>query len=384
MLTETASHLAEAGGKRFRPLLALLAAQLGDPAAPGVVDAAVVVELTHLASLYHDDVMDEADVRRGAPSANTRWTQHRRDPHRRLPVRPGVRPDGRPRHRGDRTCSRAPSPASSRARSPRRPDPPTARTRSSTTCEVLADKTGALISTSARLGAMMAGAPAADVDTVTRFGEVIGLAFQLSDDLIDVLQRDGGVGQDPGHRPARGHPDAAGAAGAGRRRRLATDERRGCARCSPATSTTTSGWPRRCGCCARTRRWTRPRPTCAAASSEARAIVGRACRPGRRATRWRRSPTSCWRAAAEPVEPVRPGGARPRPGTALVADRRQRRPGLLRGRGDGRLAVDTARRARCRTPATTATVDVLVVSGTVTDKLAPLVRRLHDACAADR
>jgi len=74
MLTETASHLAEAGGKRFRPLLALLAAHLGDPSTPGVLDAAVVVELTHLASLYHDDVMDEASVRRGAPSANARWT----------------------------------------------------------------------------------------------------------------------------------------------------------------------------------------------------------------------------------------------------------------------------------------------------------------------
>src|SRR5438045_1215269 len=72
--TEAAQHLVDAGGKRFRPLLVLLAAQFGDPAAPGVVPAAVVVELTHLATLYHDDVMDEAAVRRGAPSANSRWT----------------------------------------------------------------------------------------------------------------------------------------------------------------------------------------------------------------------------------------------------------------------------------------------------------------------
>ena len=70
---ETASHLVNAGGKRFRPLLALVAAQYGDPAAAGVVPAAVVVELTHLATLYHDDVMDEAPLRRGAPSANARW-----------------------------------------------------------------------------------------------------------------------------------------------------------------------------------------------------------------------------------------------------------------------------------------------------------------------
>mgnify|MGYP000209190618 CR=1 FL=1 len=73
-IREAAGHLMSAGGKRFRPMLALLAAQLGDPRAPGVTEAAVVCELTHLATLYHDDVMDEAVVRRGAPSANSRWT----------------------------------------------------------------------------------------------------------------------------------------------------------------------------------------------------------------------------------------------------------------------------------------------------------------------
>ena len=72
-VTETSRHLVDAGGKRFRPLLVLLAAHLGDPSAPGVVPAAVVVELTHLATLYHDDVMDEATLRRGAASANARW-----------------------------------------------------------------------------------------------------------------------------------------------------------------------------------------------------------------------------------------------------------------------------------------------------------------------
>src|ERR671929_485280 len=71
---EAAGHLMAAGGKRFRPMLALLAAQLGDPQAPDVVRGAVVCELTHLATLYHDDVMDEAAVRRGAPSANSRWS----------------------------------------------------------------------------------------------------------------------------------------------------------------------------------------------------------------------------------------------------------------------------------------------------------------------
>ncbi|MGH3647784.1 MAG: polyprenyl synthetase family protein, partial [Micromonosporaceae bacterium] len=74
-VADAASHLVDAGGKRFRPLLVMLAAQFGDrPDALEVADAATVVELTHLATLYHDDVMDEAAVRRGAPSANSRWT----------------------------------------------------------------------------------------------------------------------------------------------------------------------------------------------------------------------------------------------------------------------------------------------------------------------
>ena len=72
-VSETSRHLVVAGGKRFRPLLVLLAAEFGDPQLPGVKQAAVVVELTHLATLYHDDVMDEATMRRGADSANARW-----------------------------------------------------------------------------------------------------------------------------------------------------------------------------------------------------------------------------------------------------------------------------------------------------------------------
>src|SRR5258708_4381218 len=69
LLAGASRHLVEAGGKRFRPLLVLLASYFGDPAAPGIVPAAVVVELTHLATLYHDDVMDEAQIRRGEPPA---------------------------------------------------------------------------------------------------------------------------------------------------------------------------------------------------------------------------------------------------------------------------------------------------------------------------
>ena len=71
-ISEVASHLAQAGGKRLRPLLCLITGQLGRPTAE-LLNAAVVVELTHLATLYHDDVMDEATKRRGAESVNSRW-----------------------------------------------------------------------------------------------------------------------------------------------------------------------------------------------------------------------------------------------------------------------------------------------------------------------
>src|SRR6476660_8510435 len=73
ILDISARHLVDAGGKRFRPLLTLLSSHFGDPSAPEIITAGVVVELTHLATLYHDDVMDEAVVRRGATSANSRW-----------------------------------------------------------------------------------------------------------------------------------------------------------------------------------------------------------------------------------------------------------------------------------------------------------------------
>ncbi len=197
MLTQTASHLAEAGGKRFRPLLTLLAAQLGDPEAPGVVDAAVVVELTHLASLYHDDVMDEAAVRRGAESANARWSNTIAILTgdylfaRASDLTAGLGTEAT--HLQSRTFARLVEGQIAETAGPAGDEDPVEHH-----LQVLRGKTGALISTSARLGALMAGAPPADVDTVTRFGEIIGLAFQLSDDLIDVLSETGESGKTPG------------------------------------------------------------------------------------------------------------------------------------------------------------------------------------------
>ena len=197
LLAQTAVHLVRAGGKRFRPLLALLAGQLGDGAASGVVDAGVVVELTHLATLYHDDVMDEADVRRGAQSANARWTNT-------VAILTG---DYLFARASDLVADLGPEAVRIQARTFARlvegqisetAGPAEGQDAVEHHLAVLADKTGSLISTSARLGALLAGAPAEQVDTVARFGEVVGLAFQLSDDLIDVASESGQSGKTPG------------------------------------------------------------------------------------------------------------------------------------------------------------------------------------------
>ena len=197
MLDAASGHLAAAGGKRVRPLLALLAARLGDPTAPGVVDAAVVVELTHLATLYHDDVMDEADVRRGAPSANARWTNT-------VAILTG---DFLFARASDLTAGLGTEATRIQSRTFARlvegqisetAGPADGQDAVEHHLQVIADKTASLLATSARLGALMAGAPAADVETVARFGEVFGAAFQLSDDLIDVLSETGQSGKTPG------------------------------------------------------------------------------------------------------------------------------------------------------------------------------------------
>ena len=197
LLDLSSRHLAEAGGKRVRPMLALLAAHLGNPEEPQVVDAAVVVELTHLATLYHDDVMDEADVRRGAPSANTRWTTT-------VAILTGDYLFARASdltaslgteatHIQSRTFARLVEGQIAETAGPAEGQDPVEHH-----LQVIADKTASLLSTSARLGAMLAGAPSADVETVARFGEVYGVAFQLSDDLIDIASDAVSLGKTPG------------------------------------------------------------------------------------------------------------------------------------------------------------------------------------------
>jgi heptaprenyl diphosphate synthase len=204
-VTEAARHLMEAGGKRFRPLLCFLAAETGDAGSAGVLTAACVVELTHLASLYHDDVMDEADLRRGAESANARWDNH-------VAILTG---DFLFSKSSELTASLGAEAVLIQAQTftrlvegqiletlgPGPDDDPLAHY-----LRVVAGKTGSLIATSARYGALFAGAAPAVVDALTSYGEKVGVAFQLSDDILDIASESAESGKTPGTDLREGVP----------------------------------------------------------------------------------------------------------------------------------------------------------------------------------
>jgi heptaprenyl diphosphate synthase len=196
-VTEASRHLVDAGGKRFRPLLVLLAAQFGDPQAPGVVPAAAVVELTHLATLYHDDVMDEAPMRRGAPSANSRWSNT-------IAILTG---DFLFARAADILADLGPEAVRIQARTFERLvvgqireslGPSGSDDGVEHYLGVVAEKTGSLIATSGRFGALLSGASEVAIEVLTQFGERIGVAFQLSDDILDVASESGRSGKTPG------------------------------------------------------------------------------------------------------------------------------------------------------------------------------------------
>ena len=196
-IAEASGHLAAAGGKRFRPLLTLLAAELGSGINDDVVAAAAGVELTHLASLYHDDVMDEADMRRGVPSANASYGNS-------TAILVGDLLFGKASElvaglgaeavliqaqtfvrlcsgqiRDDRPCPEGVDPVDYYL-------------------GVLADKTGVLIATAGRYGVMFSGGSPETVELMRSYGEKVGIAFQLADDLIDIASEAGETGKTPG------------------------------------------------------------------------------------------------------------------------------------------------------------------------------------------
>ena len=202
---ETAHHLVAAGGKRLRPLLTLLTAQYGNPEVNGVIAAAVACEITHLATLYHDDVMDEAPLRRGVESANMRWGNT-------IAILTG---DFLFAKSSDLLADLGPEAVRLQARTFERlvigqimetqgPNP--GQDPLEHYLKVVADKTGSLIAASARYGGMISGAPAEITDTVTVFGEKIGVAFQLADDVIDIASESNQSGKTPGTDLREGVP----------------------------------------------------------------------------------------------------------------------------------------------------------------------------------
>ncbi|TCJ21740.1 polyprenyl synthetase family protein [Nocardioides jejuensis] len=205
-VTEAARHLMDAGGKRFRPLLVLLAAETGPNAgSPEVIDAACVVELTHLASLYHDDVMDEAALRRGADSANARWDNH-------VAILTG---DWLFSKSSELTAALGPDAVKIQAHTFSRlvegqiletVPPASEDVALEHHLRVVAGKTGSLIATSALYGARFAGAPAEVEEALAAYGEIVGAAFQISDDILDIASETEESGKTPGTDLREGVP----------------------------------------------------------------------------------------------------------------------------------------------------------------------------------
>lgn len=200
LIDELTAHLAIAGGKRIRPLLTMVCAQFGDPEqslGERVQRSATAVELTHLASLYHDDVMDSAPTRRGVPSAQHQWGNNRA-------ILAG---DVLFARASALVASLGPEAVAYHARTFERLcigqlnetfGPPAGANPVDFYIDVLADKTGSLLAAAAHFGAFSADAGAEIADTVARFGEKIGVAFQIADDVLDFASNVGTSGKTPG------------------------------------------------------------------------------------------------------------------------------------------------------------------------------------------
>jgi len=197
-LTKIAQHLLLAGGKRFRPLLALLAAEFGPARDRRPVEAGVAVELIHVGSLYHDDVIDEADTRRGATSANANWTNS-------VAILAG-----------DFLMARASEVAAThlslesvRLLASTYAELVEGQTRElqltddlthtiDDYLEVIGGKTASLIRTSARLGAMAANADQPVVEALSTWAWQLGMVFQIADDALDLVAAEESIGKPAG------------------------------------------------------------------------------------------------------------------------------------------------------------------------------------------
>ena len=196
-VTEAATSLVRAGGKRFRPMLVLLGGYFGDPTDPRLIQGAIAIEIVHLATLYHDDVVDEADSRRGRSSVNATWgntvailtgdflfaraseisADLGTDVSRLLARTISLLCDGQIRE-VERTGRANPDEAAY--------------------MEIIRRKTASLIATSCRLGGMLSDASPETVERLDDLGMSLGMAFQLSDDIMDVVSSEAELRKEPG------------------------------------------------------------------------------------------------------------------------------------------------------------------------------------------
>jgi heptaprenyl diphosphate synthase len=197
-LTKIAQHLLIAGGKRFRPLLALLAAEFGDPEDNRPVEAAVAVELIHVGSLYHDDVIDEADTRRGASSANANWTNS-----------VAILAGDFLMARASEVAATHLSQESVRLLAATYAELVEGQTRELQLTDdlshsledyqqVIGGKTASLIRTSARLGAMAVDADRPVVEALSTWAWEVGMVFQIADDALDLVADEETIGKPAG------------------------------------------------------------------------------------------------------------------------------------------------------------------------------------------
>lgn len=186
VMTDSLTHLFDAGGKRFRPLFTVLSAQLGpNPDAEEVTVAGAVIELVHLATLYHDDVMDEAEVRRGTPTANVRWGNN-------VAILAGdylfATASRLVSHLGPdavrliaETFAQLVTGQMRETHGATGNDDPIEHY-----LRVVYEKTACLIAAAGRFGGMFSGAGDDQVQRLSRLGGIVGTAFQISDDIIDI------------------------------------------------------------------------------------------------------------------------------------------------------------------------------------------------------
>ncbi|MGH2590021.1 MAG: polyprenyl synthetase family protein [Actinomycetota bacterium] len=197
MLAQTSSYLLKAGGKRFRPILVLLSGYFGDPTDQRLIPGSVSIELVHQATLYHDDVIDEADARHGVPAANVRWDNT-------VAILTGdylfARASEISTDLGTDICALLARTIATLCDGQIREVEAAGRTDQSEDAymEIIRRKTGALIATSCRLGGILSDSPGEHLDVLEEFGEALGLAFQLSDDIMDLTATERELEKEPG------------------------------------------------------------------------------------------------------------------------------------------------------------------------------------------